>query len=168
MHPIHDAAVRMALTPAALSALAPTSSARAAVSNLLEHQLADDALKLQAHLLQPGYAVAWVCGRARRHILDASDQQGLALAEAWLRDPLDTHRQQALDFAVSHRCATIGAWLAATAAWSAEDATRVQAAHAVVATLTRLAAIAPEGFVPARDACIRDALGLLDTVAPSP
>jgi hypothetical protein len=168
MTTIEQAALHMALSPTAGARLAGMRSPRAAVGALLDAGHAEDALKLHARLVAPLYLVAWLCECARRQTLDATDDRGRELAEAWLASPDDTHRDAALAFAMDQRCAHLGAWFAATAAWAATDDTRTQAAHAAIATVTLLSARAPEGFATARDAFVRNALGLLDPFESSP
>lgn len=168
MTTIEQAASSMAVSPMAVAQLSGVRSPRAAVGALLEAGHAEDALKLHARLVAPLYLVAWLCECAQRQPLDEADEPGRQLAEAWLREPDDARREAALAFAMDHRCASLGAWYAATAAWAATADTRIQAAHAAVATVTLLSARAPEGFAAARNAFVRNALGLLDTFESSP
>jgi hypothetical protein len=169
---ILDAAMQMRLSAQALAALMPAMSPRAAVQALLDARLAGDALGLLARLLPHRYAVAWVCQCCRREVLDALDRAGLELAEAWVREPNETRRREALAFAGAHRYRSIGAWVAACAGWSGgnlnlrdERPTPVPphfSAIAASAALSYLAARVPAQFNARRSAYVMDALGLLD------
>ncbi|MDN7808265.1 MULTISPECIES: DUF6931 family protein [Burkholderia] len=173
MSAILDAARQMRLAAPAMARLDAAMSPHAAVRALLDAGLAADALSLLARLLPHRYAVAWVCQCGRGETLAAPDQAGLALAEAWVRDPAEAHRADAAAFAAEHRYRGIGAWAAAAAGWTggnlnprAEQPTPPPAhlcAIAAMAALNYLAALVPARFDARRLTYVRDALGLLGT-----
>ncbi|MFP3184984.1 MAG: hypothetical protein RXR20_06245 [Paraburkholderia sp.] len=168
---ILDAAREMRLSAPAQATLQPTMAARSAVQALLDANLAGDALGLLARLLPHRYAVAWVCQCGRREVLGEHDRTGLALAQAWVRDPGEAQRAAALAFAKTHRYRTIGAWAAAAAGWSGgnlnphyeeptpppEHLTAIAATSAV----TYMAALAAAEFHGRRASFVRGALNLL-------
>ncbi|CAM2157008.1 Secreted protein [Pararobbsia alpina] len=169
---ILDAAMQMRLSAQALAALVPAMSPRAAVQALLDAGLPGDALGLLARLLPHRYAVAWVCQCCRREVLDALDRAGLELAEAWVREPNEARRREALAFASAHRYRSIGAWVAACAGWTGgnlnprdERPTPVPphlSAIAAMAALSYLAARVAAQFDARRRGFVADAIGLLD------
>jgi hypothetical protein len=169
--PVLEAARQMRLSPRALACLRPKMAARAAVQALLDAGHWADALSLLSRMLPRRYAVAWACQCGRRQTLDEDDRTGLALAEAWVRDPVETQRAGALAFARAHRFRTIGAWAAAAAGWSGgnlnPDHERPTpppehlSAIAATAAVTYMAALVPAQFDARRAAFVRDALGLL-------
>jgi hypothetical protein len=171
MSTILDAARSMRLSAQATARLQPTMAPHTAVRTLLDHGLSADALSLLARLLPRRYAVAWVCQCGSRQTLGEHDRAGLALAEAWLRDPREAHRAAAAAFAKAHRYQTIGAWAAASAGWSGgnlnprhEQPTPPPehlTALAAMAAVTYLAALVPAQLDVRRTAFVRDALGLL-------
>jgi hypothetical protein len=155
----------------AVAKLHTTMAPRSAVQTLLDAGLPAEALGLLARLLPRRYAVAWVCQCARHEALGEHDRAGLALAEAWVRDPAEAPRAAALAFARAHRFRTIGAWSAAAAGWTGgnlnpdypkptpppEHLTAIAASSAV----TYLAAAVAAQFNARRAAFVRDAMGLL-------
>jgi hypothetical protein len=171
MSTILDAARPMRLSARATARLLPTMAPHTAVRTLLDDGLSADALSLLARLLPRRYAVAWVCQCGSRQTLGEHDRAGLALAEAWLRDPGEAHRAAAAAFAKTHRYQTIGAWAAASAGWSGgnlnpryEQPTPPPehlTALAAMAAVTYMAALVPAQLDARRTAFVRDALGLL-------
>lgn len=122
------AAIAAALRGARLSdearaTLAASASARQAVDALLAAERAGDALTVIARALPRQYALAWACECVRRFMSPAApthtiDRAGLALAEAWLREPTEENRRAALDFAERDGFESAGGWIAAAAGWS--------------------------------------------------
>ncbi|WP_246793502.1 DUF6931 family protein [Burkholderia perseverans] len=183
MSALFDAARQMRLGAPAMARLQAAMTPHAAVSTLLDAGLAADALSLLARLLPHRYAVAWVCQCASRDPLDPldaadrvaalaePDRAGLALAEAWVREPDEARREAAAAFASAHRYRGIGAWAAAAAGWSGgnlnprHERPTPPPAHlsalAAMAALNYLAARAPQRLDARRAAFVRDALGLL-------
>ncbi|MET0331154.1 MAG: hypothetical protein ABW154_06975 [Dyella sp.] len=173
MSTILQAAQQMQLGASARQLLRAELAPRAAVQALLDGDLAADALSLLARLLPRRYAVAWVCQCARQQPLSEHDAAGVALAEAWVRDPGETRRAAALSFAASHRYKTAGAWAAAAAGWTggqlnpkAERPTpppEHMTAIAAMAAITHLSALVADQFAARRAAFVRSALDLLGT-----
>lgn len=152
---IMQAAAEMELSEDALAQLSDDMQQQAAVTVLLELRLVQDALKLQARLLPARYAVAWLCQCARDQSLGDDDKLGASLAEKWLRDPSESNRRVAYDFAFNNGFKSLGAWLAVAAGWSggslapASQEEKVPppehlTAVAVVAAINQLAALDPE------------------------
>jgi hypothetical protein len=168
---IFDAAREMRLSDAALANLQPTMTPYLAVQTLLNANRPADAMGLLARLLPRRYSVAWACQCGRKELLDDHDRAGIALAEAWVRDPGEAQRAAALTFARTHRFQTVGAWTAAAAGWSGgnlnpdharptpppEHLTAIAASSAV----TYIAARVASQFDARRTAFIRDAMKLL-------
>ena len=173
MSTILDAAREMRLSAPAIGRLRPELDARAAVRSLLDAGLTADALSLLARLLPRRYAVAWIRQCGSRQTLDAHDRAGLALAQAWVREPGETHRESAASFASEHRYRTLGAWAAAAAGWTGgnlnprfERPTPPPAhlsAIAAMAALSYMAALVPAQMDERRSAFVHDALSLLGT-----
>ncbi|MFC0396983.1 DUF6931 family protein [Paraburkholderia rhizosphaerae] len=173
MLPVLEAARQMQLSAHAQHQLDAAMAPRAAVQTLLDAGLAADALSLLARLLPRRYAVAWVCQCARREALDEHDVAGLALAQAWVREPSERNRADAAAFAKTHRYKTIGAWSAAAAGWTGGNlnpqheqptpAPEHLTALAAMAAVTYMAARVADQFAARRAGFVRDALGLLDT-----
>jgi hypothetical protein len=168
---ILEAASQMRLSARARATLQPTMAPRPAVQALLDANRPADALGLLARLLPHRYAVAWACQCGRKEVLGECDRAGVALAEAWVRDPGEAQRAAALAFAMERRFQTIGAWTAAAAGWAGgnlnplderptpppEHLTAIAAASAV----TGMAALEAGQFHERCAAFVRDALGLL-------
>jgi hypothetical protein len=171
MSTIQDAAQQMRLGAPAQQLLRSDLTPRAAVQALLDAGLVADALSLLARLLPRRYAVAWVCQCARQQPLSEHDGAGVVLAEAWVRQPDETHRAAALSFAAAHRYKTAGAWTAAAAGWSggqlnpqAERPTpppEHMTAIAAMAAVTHLSALVADQFAARRAAFVHSALDLL-------
>jgi len=169
--PILEAARQMRISERAQAYLQPSMASRPAVQALLDAGYVADALSLLGRLLPLRYAVAWACQCGRRQTLGEHDRAGLALAEAWVRDPVEAQRAAALTFAKTHRYKTIGAWTAAAAGWSGgnlnpdhEQPTPPPehlTAIAAMAAVTYMAALIPAQFDARRAAFVRDALSLL-------
>ncbi len=171
MSVILDAARQMRLSAPAQARLRPAMTSHTAVRTLLDDGLAADALSLLARLLPRRYAVAWVCQCGSRQALGEHDRAGLALAEAWVRDPREVHRANAASFAGAHRYRSIGAWSAAAAGWTGGNLNprcdqptpppEHLTALAAMAAATYMAALVPAQLDARRTAFVRDALGLL-------
>src|SRR5690606_23705401 len=133
----------------------PDIAPDAAVRLLLARGHAQDALPLALRLMPRPYAVAWLCQCMRVLEITAHDRTGLRLAQAWVQQPDRTRREAALEFAAADDYQSVGAWLAAAAAWSdgslgGEDGVPVPehlTASAAVAALLHLAGREPATFV---------------------
>jgi hypothetical protein len=147
---------------------------QSAVEKLVGAGQVQDALKLLARLLPKRYAVAWVCQCARDQPLDAEDKAGASLAEKWVREPNESNRRAAFEFATAGGYKSAGAWFAATAGWSdgslapASQETKVPppdhlTACAVVAAVNMLAALDLPKFKERRAAFIQPAMALLNS-----
>ncbi|MFM0501524.1 DUF6931 family protein [Paraburkholderia caffeinilytica] len=173
MSTILEAATQMRLSAQAVARLRPAMDAHTAVQTVLEDGLTADALSLLARLLPRRYAVAWVCQCGSQQTLGEHDRAGLALAQAWVLDPGEAHRESAASFADAHRYRTIGAWAAAAAGWTGGNLNpRYErptpppehlTAIAAMAALTYMAALLPAQLDTRCTAFIRDAMGLLGT-----
>lgn len=171
MSTILDAARQMKLSAPANHRLRPAMAPHTAVRTLLDYGLTADALSLLARLLPRPYAVAWVCQCGSRQTLGEHDRAGLALAETWVRDPGEAHREAAATFANVHRYRTIGAWAAAAAGWTGgnlnprhEQPTpppQHLTAIAAMAAVNYMAALIPAQLDARRADFVQDALGLL-------
>lgn len=175
MSGILEASMQMDLSPEGSAALRPEMTAQAAVTALAATGHVQDALKLLARLLPKRYAVAWLCQCARDQPLDAEDRAGASLAERWVREPTESNRRAAFEFASAGGYKSAGAWVAAAAGWSggslapATQATVVApgdhlTACAVVAGINMLAALVAENFESRRAAFIAQAMTLLSGV----
>jgi len=178
MSKILDGARQMRLSASATARLRPAMSSQAAVQTLVDEGLTADALSLLARLLPRRYTVAWVCQCGSRQTLGEHDRAGLMLAEAWVRDPGEAHRESAASFANAHRYRTIGAWAAAAAGWTGGNLNpRYErptpppehlTAIAAMAAVTYMAALVPAQLDARCTAFIRDALCLLGTAPEAP
>jgi hypothetical protein len=172
-----QAAEQMELAPSARARLESQMSPQQAVQALLAGGETQEALKLLARLLPKRYAVAWACQCARDVALPLEDRAGAALAEQWVREPDETHRRAAFEFANAGGYRSIGAWLAASAGWSggslapASQETPVPPAEhltacAVVAAVNLMAGMEPERFDQRRNEFMTRAMALLGAGAP--
>ena len=172
MSPVAQAAEQMELAAPARARLESRMNPHQAVQALLAGGDTQDALKLLARLLPKRYAVAWACQCARDLLLPIEDKAGAALAEQWVREPEETHRRAAFEFANAGGYRTIGAWLAASAGWSggslapASQQTPVPpeehlTACAVVAAVNLMAGLEPERFEQRRGEFMARAMSLL-------
>lgn len=177
MSAILQASLQMGLSPGASAHLRPEMTPQAAVQTLLDGGEAQDALKLLARLLPKRYAVAWLCQCAREQPLELEDKAGASLAEKWVREPTESNRRAAFEFANSGGYKSLGAWLAAAAGWSggslapATQQTPVPppehlTACATVAAVNLMAALVAENFVARRAEFMARALGLLGAGEP--
>ncbi len=173
MSAIMQASIQMDLSEPASALIRPDMSAQAAVQALVDAGQVQDALKLLARLLPKRYAVAWLCQCARDQALDPEDRAGASLAERWVREPNESNRRAALEFANAGGYKSAGAWVAAAAGWSggslapASQQTPVPPADhltacAAVAALNMLAALVLEKFEARRAGFIEPAMNLLN------
>lgn len=172
MSTVMQACVEMDVSESASSVVKHDMTAQMAVQALVETGQVQDALKLLARLLPKRYAVAWLCQCARDQALDAEDKAGASLAERWVREPNESNRRAAFEFANAGGYKSAGAWVAAAAGWSggslapASQETPVPppdhlTACAVVAAINMLAALDIDAFAARRAEFIKPALGLL-------
>lgn len=172
MSRIIEASEQMEVSAPARELVDGMQDVRVAVQALLDAELDQDALMLTARLLPKRYAVAWVCQCAREETLDMEARAGLALAEAWAREPTEDNRRAGLEFANAGRYRTLGAWFAAMVGWSggslapatqetpvppSEDLT----ARAVAAAINLMAMLDENAFAERRRAYMQRALSLL-------
>ncbi len=173
MSAIMQASIQMELSEPASALLKPDMTAQTAVQTLVGAGQVQDALKLLARLLPKRYAVAWLCQCARDQALDPEDKAGASLAEKWVREPNESNRRAAFEFASAGGYKSAGAWVAAAAGWSggslapASQETAVPPADhltacAVVAAINMLAALVIDKFEARRASFIEPALNLLN------
>lgn len=166
------AAKQMDLTVEAGALLHDGMTPQEAVDVLLQDDRAEEALKLLARLLPKRYAVAWVCQCARGEKLSMEDKAGAALAENWVREPIEAHRRAAYEFADAGDYESLGAWIAVAAGWADGSLAPAQqeapvppeehlTACACVAAINLLAALDAEQFAERRDQFIHKAMELL-------
>ncbi|WP_239537698.1 DUF6931 family protein [Dyella mobilis] len=161
----------MELSAPALRCLQSGMAPRPAVRTLLDRGHGIDALKLMARLLPKVYVVAWLCECARDVPLEWNDRAGVALANAWVREPNETHRYAALNFWTADQKRTLGAWLAAASGWSGGSLTPPGAAAvpppdkmtalAAMAVINKLSMLDSVAFECRREAFIERAIHLL-------
>jgi hypothetical protein len=167
------ACTEMEVTEPAAALLKGDMTAEAAVKTLAGAGHIQDALKLVARLLPKRYAVAWLCQCARDQTLNPEDKAGASLAEKWVREPNESNRRAAFEFADAGGYKSTGAWLAAAAGWSggslapATQETIVPppdhlTACAVVAGINMLAGLDKEAFEARRVRFIEPAMTLLN------
>ncbi|MET0254504.1 MAG: hypothetical protein ABWZ85_01685 [Luteibacter sp.] len=168
---ITSAARDMGLDASLASLLRDDMRERRAVETLLAQGDVPAALRLGLRLMPRGYVVPWLCQCARAEDLDDEAREGLRFAEAWLRDPSEARRREALAFAARHHYVGVGALIAASAGWSegflldadgndvAPVATQLMAVVAAAALLT-LASPSPDFDARCR-AFVSAAMGLL-------
>jgi hypothetical protein len=163
----------MELSAPSAALLRADMTSQAAVQTLVSAGEIQDALKLLARLLPKRYAVAWLCQCARDQTLDPEDKAGASLAEKWVREPNESNRRAAFEFANAGGYKSAGAWVAAAAGWSggslapASQETPVPPADhltacAVVAAINMLAALVLENFDARRAGFIEPAMNLLN------
>lgn len=173
MSTVMQACIDMEVSGPASALLENGMTPQAAVRTLVDAGQMQDALKLLARLLPKRYAVAWLCQCARDQSLDPEDRAGASLAERWVREPNESNRRAAFEFADAGGYKSAGAWLAAAAGWSggslapAAQETPVPppdhlTAHAVVAGVNLLAALVTGEFEARRTAFIESAMNLLN------
>jgi hypothetical protein len=176
MSGIMQASMQMELSEEASALLTPDMTAQTAVQALVAAGKVQDALKLLARVLPKRYAVAWLCQCARDQVLDPEDRAGASLAEKWVREPNESNRRAAFEFANAGGYKSAGAWVAAAAGWSggslapATQETPVPPADhltacAVVAGINMLAALVIEKFESRRAGVIEPAQNLLNGAA---
>jgi len=175
-HPYTDACAQMLIEPPAQAVLQAGQSPGQAVRCLLDagHDMA--ALQLAARLMPKRYVVAWLCQCARDQALEPEARAGMALAERWLREPAESNRRAAFEYANAGGYATLGAWFAATAGWAegslaplGQEATIVPPDHltarAAVAAFNLLALRDAAAFHERRKGYVQQCLALLDGLA---
>jgi len=179
MSPVMQASLQMELSGPASALLQADMTAQVAVQTLTGAGHVQDALKLLARLLPKRYAVAWLCQCARDQKLDPEDRAGASLAEKWVREPNESNRRAAFEFANAGGYKSAGAWVAAAAGWSGgslapatQEAPVPPADHltacAVVAAINMLAALVVENFEARRAGFIEPAMSLLGAGAAAP
>ena len=179
MSQVMQACVEMELSEPSGALLRNDMTAQAAVQALVAAGQAQDALKLIACLLPKRYAVAWLCQCARDQSLNAEDRAGASLAERWVREPNESNRRAAFEFADVGGYQSAGAWLAAAAGWSGGSLAPASqeivvpppdhlTACAVVAGINMLAALVIEKFEARRTGFIEAAMNLLNAGAAAP
>jgi len=172
MPTVMQACIEMELTATASALLRNDMDPPVAIRTLLDAGQPADALKLLARMLPKRYAVAWLCQCARGQPLGPEDRAGASLAEKWVREPNESNRRAAFEFADAGGYRSTGAWLAASAGWAAGSlapATQQTpvpppehlTACAVAAGINLLAALVPDEFESRRAAFIEAALSLL-------
>ncbi|MEO6926496.1 MAG: hypothetical protein ABI129_07475 [Rhodanobacter sp.] len=173
MSAVMQACVEMEMSKPGGAVLKNEMTPTAAVKALLDAGQVQDALKLLARLLPKRYAVAWLCQCARDQALDPEDKAGASLAERWVREPNESNRRAAFEFADGGGYKSTGAWIAAAAGWSggsmapASVETQVPppdhlTACAVVAAINMLAALDIDAFEARRAGFISSAVNLLN------
>lgn len=167
------ACTEMEVTEPAAALLKGDMTAETAVKTLAGAGHVQDALKLVARLLPKRYAVAWLCQCARDQALNPEDKAGASLAEKWVREPNESNRRAAFEFADAGGYKSTGAWLAASAGWSggslapaSQEACVPPPDHltacAVVAGINMLAALDKTAFEARRVSFIQPAMALLN------
>lgn len=80
----------------------------------------EEAITFGAYLLPRRRAVWWghECVRSVIHLLTDQDLYMLQLAESWVRNPDEEHRQRAMDEGMARRNKSPGVWIALAAGWS--------------------------------------------------
>ncbi len=142
--------------------------------SFVERKTWDKAVSLCAYLLPRREAVWWGC-RSLRHMqakLSSAENAAIDAAEAWVKEPEDELRQQALKIGMlgDDRCAAT--WMALSAGWSggnlapseygAVPVEPYQTARAVRAgLLIAFAGIPRDNMATTIQACIDNALELL-------
>lgn len=173
MSAVMQACVEMDVSESAGAVLTHEMAPAVAVKALVDAGQTQDALKLLARLLPKRYAVAWLCQCARDQTLNPEDKAGASLAERWVREPNESNRRAAFEFANAGGYKSTGAWVAAAAGWSggslapATQETLVPppdhlTACAVVAAINMLAALNINEFAVRRASFIEPAMNLLN------
>ncbi|ODV23647.1 MAG: hypothetical protein ABT19_04900 [Rhodanobacter sp. SCN 68-63] len=167
MSAVIHASVQMELTPDASARLRADMSPQTAVQELLAAGQAQDALKLL------------LCQCARDQPLSQEDRIGASLAEQWVREPSESNRRAAFEFAHAGGYRALGAWIAAAAGWSggslapASQETPVPpaehlTARATVAAINLMAALDATQFEARRTSYIERAMSLLQAGGSEP
>lgn len=168
---VMQGALDMELSAPALGCLQSGMAARPAVRTLLDRGHGFDALKLMARLLPKIYVVAWLCECTRDIPLQWNDRAGVALANAWVREPTEAHRYAALNFWTADQRRTLGAWLAAATGWSGGSLAPPgvatvpppdkMTALAAMAVINKLSMLDSAAFERRREAFVERAIHLL-------
>ena len=173
MSAVLQACMQMELSEPASAMLRADMTPQAAVQTLVGAGHVQDALKLLARLLPKRYAVAWLCQCARDQLVSPEDKAGASLAEKWVREPNESNRRAAFEYANAGGYKSVGAWMAAAAGWSSgslapasQEALVPPAEHltacAVVAGINMLAALVTDQFEARRAGYIEPAMALLN------
>jgi hypothetical protein len=174
MSAVLQASMQMELSEPASAMLKADMTPQVAVQTLVGAGHVQDALKLLARLLPKRYAVAWLCQCARDQLVSPEDRAGASLAEKWVREPNESNRRAAFEYANAGGYKSAGAWMAAAAGWSsgslapASQETLVPPADhltacAVVAGINMLAALVTDQFESRRAGYIEPAMNLLNS-----
>jgi hypothetical protein len=116
-----DVARPLSLSDKAVQLLTPTLSPRQFFESLVAVPLLDDAIRFLAAALPKREAVGWavLCVKdALPKPLEPSAAKALGVAEAWVKDPSEAHRQAAGAAADAAGYGTATGCLAAAAFWS--------------------------------------------------
>jgi hypothetical protein len=109
--------------PAALEDMAARPSDRGSlefVKELASGQTPEDAITFSSYLLEHREAVWWghQCLTTLSEHLAPGDLQMMGLAEDWVRQPDEPHRNTALEGGMASATRTPGVWIALAAGWS--------------------------------------------------
>ncbi len=123
------------LSERAAALLAPGDSPAAFFAKLRAEGAVDDALIFVAQALPRLQAVRWACDCAREggHARGPADEEALAAAAAWLRDPSEELRRAAQSAAERAEFKSAEAFAALAAFWSGGSIAPAQSPHAVPA-----------------------------------
>jgi len=90
------------------------------MQNLLASPTPEEAITFCAYMLPRREAVWWAhqCVNLNGTELSAEEQQLVAAAETWVREPDEENRRKALTAGMNARVKTPGAWVALAAGWS--------------------------------------------------
>lgn len=172
MSAVIEASVQMELSAPGSARLRAEMTPHVAIQDLLDAGQPQDALKLLARLLPKRYAVAWLCQCASGQPFTHEDRMGASLAEQWVREPSESNRRAAFEFAHAGGYKSLGTWIAAAAGWSGGSlAPAAQempvpppehlTARATVAAINLMAGLEPVNFETRRVAYITRAINLL-------
>jgi hypothetical protein len=90
------------------------------IAELKGSKTPEEAITFTAYVLPRRKAVWWghQCLTSVDHLLSAQDKQMLQLAEAWVREPEEVLRYQAMNSGMAARDKSPGVWIALAAGWS--------------------------------------------------
>ena len=148
------------------------------IHRLAAGETPEDALTFAAYALGRREAVWWACQAVRGLGAAEPTDEGLTLAESWVREPGEEQRRAALAHGTAADKAVPSAWLALAAAWSGGSIvagpTPVQTSAHLTPKAARSAVLIALAHVPAArradrlKMCIDVALGLMQEEAGSP